>query len=88
MTGPEWNSKSNLKVSLDFVSWNTEILGKQNSLFLKGQSFSDLLYEGFGAKRRTYHFWGPIFISYKIELIFGMKSIFSVIPFLLICISF
>ena len=36
MTGPEGNSESNLNVSLDFVSRNTEILGKQNSLFPKG----------------------------------------------------
>ena len=37
MTGPEGNSEffcpENLNVSLDFVSGNIEILGKQNSLF-------------------------------------------------------
>ena len=61
MTGPERNSESNLNVSLDFVSRNTEILGKQNSLFLKGQSLSDLLYEGFGAKRAYTSLFGANF---------------------------
>ena len=40
MAGPLENSEflfpSNLNVSLDFVSGNIEILGKQNSLFLLG----------------------------------------------------
>ena len=39
MTGPLGNSElfpSNLNVSLDFVSGNIEILGKQNSLFPSG----------------------------------------------------
>ena len=39
MTGPLGNNEfcfSNLNVSLDFVSGNIEILGKQNSLFPSG----------------------------------------------------
>ena len=39
MTGPEGNSElfpENLNVSLDFVSGDIEIRGKQNSLFPKG----------------------------------------------------
>ena len=38
MTGP-----SNLNVSLDFVSGNIEILGKQNSLFPSGPVIKCLL---------------------------------------------
>ena len=39
MTGPLGNSEfcfPRINVSLDFVSGNTEILGKQNSLFPSG----------------------------------------------------
>ena len=36
MTGPLENSEFCLLVSLDFVSGNIEILGKQNSLFPSG----------------------------------------------------
>ena len=49
MTGPLGNSEflfpSNLNVSLDFVSGNIEILGKQNSLFPSGPVIKCLLFK-------------------------------------------
>ena len=49
MTGPEGNSEflfpENLTVSRDEVEGNIEIRGKQNSLFPRDQSLSDLLYK-------------------------------------------
>ena len=49
MTGPEGNSQcilfpENLNVSQDEVERNTEIRGKQNSLFPKGPVITHLLY--------------------------------------------